>query len=499
MRGVGRGFGAALLLGTMVMTACGTRTEPAADIAPVPMTVSRSPSAPLNGSGLGGVRDSSASTDSVLADRASRAQTGGEAKTRAPVIPGRATQTTAAASAGSPAPNRPAGAAAAPEDHRVIPAPAPPISPPAGPAKEGTPITVASVGTYTGPIGAAIVPGLSGAQLWVKYMNDRGGVNGRKIAYLIFDDGGDPARHLAQVREAVEQKGAIAFLQNGEALTGRASLDYINTKRVPVIGSDGLEPWAETSPMYFPVAATGSALNRIFAPSIAQIAIPHGRTKLGIVVCAETPSCDETAGVIAEDAPKRGLTVAYRARMSVAQPDYTAECLAARNNGVNILFIAIDGSGYRRFVLSCARQGYRPSLAMVAAATDTSHSLDPNFDGAMTASTVFPYFQDGTPATDEYQVAAKRYGGGRFAQGNGPALGWTAGKLLERAAAQLPEVTSRSLLARLWTVKADNLGGLTYPLTFVAEKPNPSQACWFLQTVEEKRWTSPDGFQVHCV
>ena len=80
----------------------------------------------------------------------------------------------------------------------------------------------------------AIFPTVQGAQVWVRYTNEeRGGLNGHRVRLLIYDDGSDPARHQAQVRETVEQKRVIGFLQNGEPITGKGSLEYINSKRIP--------------------------------------------------------------------------------------------------------------------------------------------------------------------------------------------------------------------------------------------------------------------------
>src|SRR2546425_950452 len=50
--------------------------------------------------------------------------------------------------------------------------------PGSGRAAAATPALLASVGTYAGPIGGAVLPLLQGAQLWVKYINQKGGLNG---------------------------------------------------------------------------------------------------------------------------------------------------------------------------------------------------------------------------------------------------------------------------------------------------------------------------------
>jgi branched-chain amino acid transport system substrate-binding protein len=143
--------------------------------------------------------------------------------------------------------------------------------------KPKSPVVVASVGTISGPTANSLLPDVQGAQLWVKSINQGGGLSGHLVKLIVYDDGGDPARHRAQVQEAVERHGAIAFLQQTAPFTGHAAVDYINTKRVPVIGTEGGSPWALTSPMFFPQMASGDALYLAFLASAADQAIPLGK------------------------------------------------------------------------------------------------------------------------------------------------------------------------------------------------------------------------------
>ena len=46
--------------------------------------------------------------------------------------------------------------------------------------------------------------------------------------------------------------------------------------------------------------------------------------------------------------------------MSLTQPNFTAECLAARNAGLTFLMLGMDTNSERRVISSCAQQGYNP-------------------------------------------------------------------------------------------------------------------------------------------
>jgi branched-chain amino acid transport system substrate-binding protein len=359
-------------------------------------------------------------------------------------------------------------------------------------------VVVASVGTYTGPVGTVIRPLLDGAQVWVRYINDHGGLNGHKLVFLVYDDGGDSARHRAQVQEAVERKSAVAFLMNGEAVTGAGSVEYITAKRIPVIGITGGETWMETSPMYFPQNSGASAWGRTLVPAIAR-QLPKGKTKLGSMVCVEAPECDGLDRDIAEGAKSEGLNHVYRGRASFTQPDYTAECLAAQNAKADIFFMLMDQNSVGRVATACARQAYRPIYAIAGPSVEERQKDNPNLDGMLGSSNTFPYFQGNTPATAEFQAAMKTYGQA-LQPGPSLSLGWTAGKLLQKAAATAPEpLTTASLLTGLWSMKGETLGGITAPRTFTEGKPSEQVSCWFFLHLKSGAWTTPDNFAMHCL
>jgi branched-chain amino acid transport system substrate-binding protein len=351
----------------------------------------------------------------------------------------------------------------------------------------------------SGPAGGITSSSLLAQQVWVKSINQKGGLNGHPVKLFVYDDGGDPARHRAQVQEAIEQRRIIAFLGNTEVLTGQGSVEYITTKRIPVVGSgDGSATWFYESPMYFPQATVGMHYYFGALASIAQQVVPTGKTKLATFTCVEVEDCATADRVWSENAEDMGFTLVYRARASLGQPDYTAECLAARNAGADVAMIGIDTNSFSRIAVSCARQAYRPLYASLGSIVDDRFKDDPNFDGLVAAHPVFPYFQSGTPATDEFQRAMRAYGGGA-PHTSAATTGWVAAKLLEKAAANLPEPpTTEALLKGLWSLRSDDLGGLTQPLTFVENQRTPPKWCMFNFTIKNRTWLSTDGFELRC-
>jgi branched-chain amino acid transport system substrate-binding protein len=360
-------------------------------------------------------------------------------------------------------------------------------------------VVIASVGTLSGPAGATIGTVTKGAQLWVAYINQRGGLNGHPVKYLVRDDGADPARHRALKQQSIEQDHAVAFLADAEGITGKSAVEYVQSKRVPVIGSEGGQEYFYKNPMFFPQASHGDSFAFPVAAAPAGVFVPQGKTKLGVLVCAEVELCGIVGGIVEKSAKALGFEIVYKGKASLAQPDFTAECLANRNAGAQVMVVIMDTNSLGRFASSCARQGFRPSFAELGSMQRLDQRGDANLVGMVASSNVFPYFQTGTPAADEFQAALKAQGSG-LEPGIGLTQGWVAGKVLEKAAANLPEPpTSEAVLNGLWSFKDETLGGITAPLTFVKEQPAKRSTCWFtLQVSEKHEWVSPDGYKLNC-
>ncbi|HET7722987.1 MAG TPA: ABC transporter substrate-binding protein, partial [Acidimicrobiales bacterium] len=65
----------------------------------------------------------------------------------------------------------------------------------------------------------------------VQYVNDHGGVNGRRLALTLYDDGGDPAKQLANTKRLLEVDKVFALSMVYAASVG----DYVASQGVPVV------------------------------------------------------------------------------------------------------------------------------------------------------------------------------------------------------------------------------------------------------------------------
>ena len=359
-----------------------------------------------------------------------------------------------------------------------------------GGSASGSRIRVGVVGTLSGPAGASLKPVADGVRIWAKAVNARGGVNGHPIDVLTADDGGDPARHLALVQEFVERKKVIAFVGNPEAVSGQSSVTYLKEHGVPVIGSEGAGQYFYESPVHFPQASHGNALAQAALLGVANVAKQRKLTRVATITCIEVQVCRDAY----ENAPrgygKYGLEVVYRAQASLGQPDFTAECLQAQNQGAQIMAMGMDAGSVIKIARACRQQGFRPLFTWTTAITTSAHAEDPNLQGSLISSVVAPWASPDTERRKEFLDAMATYARGVTVTG-GHLMGWVAGKVFELGGKGLPEpATSRALLDGLGRLNGDLLPDLTAPFRFSLGKPAKPTVCVFNVFVRDKTFKS---------
>lgn len=366
-----------------------------------------------------------------------------------------------------------------------------------GSASSGSTIALGNVGTYSGVIGAVF----SGAQqtmgVWQAYVNQHGGLNGHPVHVYIEDDGADPSTSVSDVEQEVSQDHVIAFVGNLMPLTAQASVSYLQQQNIPVIGGDASSATWWQSPMLFPQG--GSDLGADQALFTVKAAAAKGYTKMGVLYCVEDPTCSNNIQSLIQRAQQAGITTVYSSSFSITQPDFTAQCLDAKNAGATLLYFAGDGDSLMRMSNNCGAQGYKPEYAGDSIAITANLASNPNLNGLIAGQTDFPWVDSFTPAQATYQQAVKQYDP-QLASSATTAAEWTAGMLAVAAAKDLTATpTSAEFLQGLWSIKNNNLGGLAPPLTFNQNAPATPSNCFFLMTLQNGQFADLQNGSAQCV
>jgi branched-chain amino acid transport system substrate-binding protein len=101
-----------------------------------------------------------------------------------------------------------------------------------GPGVTDTEIKIGNTGPYSGPASSYATVNKSMAAYY-RMVNDQGGVNGRKINFISYDDGYSPPKTVEQVRKLVEQDEVLCTAGTLGTPTNSAIWNYMNQKKVP--------------------------------------------------------------------------------------------------------------------------------------------------------------------------------------------------------------------------------------------------------------------------
>src|ERR671938_169313 len=128
-----------------------------------------------------------------------------------------------------------------------------------------------------------------GAEAYFKYVNDRGGVNGRKIDYKYLDDAYNPAQTVQVTRQLVEQDKVFAIFNTLGTEDNIAIRDYLKERGVPqLFVASGANTWGSSTNAigYLPsYVAEGKLYGR-------YIASTWPKAKIGILYQADAYTKD---------------------------------------------------------------------------------------------------------------------------------------------------------------------------------------------------------------
>lgn len=365
-----------------------------------------------------------------------------------------------------------------------------------GPAEE---IKLGWVGTTSGVLGALLADQAPGVRAWVANVNESGRLGNRTVRVLFRDDGGDPGKSTAAVRELVEKENVVAMFAPQTVLTGQAWMNYLDENRVPLLGSDGGNPVTDHSDMSFqPMegADIGSPAQMV---ATFQAVLPE-KKKLALLYCRELNTCTNSGRVVNEYASQVGLEVVYRGENSLAAPDYTSDVIAARNAGAEAVLTYYDHQSTIRIKQAMDRQGFNvPIIGPKSLAISEFLRLGGDtINGVYTAATSQPFCC--SPAAKDYMDAMQRYEPdspyGDFGAG-----AWLSGIMLEKALANIDgPVTRESLVEGLYALKDETFGGRTPPLTFPRGQKDRSRLnlCSVPLQVKDGKFVAPLGLTFRC-
>ena len=101
-----------------------------------------------------------------------------------------------------------------------------------GPGVTDTEIKIGTTTPYSGPA-SAYSAGAVSATAYFAMINEKGGVNGRKINFISLDDAYSPPKTVEQIRRLIESDEVLFLVNPVGTATNMSVVKYINQQKVP--------------------------------------------------------------------------------------------------------------------------------------------------------------------------------------------------------------------------------------------------------------------------
>ena len=277
------------------------------------------------------------------------------------------------------------------------------------PGASDTEIKVGNIMPYSGPLSAYAQIGRTEAAFF-RMINEQGGINGRKINFISYDDAFSPPKTVEQARKLVESDEVLFIFQSLGTPTNNAIQKYMDQKKVPqLFVATGATKFGD--PKNFPWTMgwqpTYQTEGRIYAKYILQN-LPNG--KIGILYQNDDSGRDYLKGL------KDGLGPEATKRMIVAElpydpsdPTVDSQVVALKTIGADIFFDEASPKFAAQAIRKAAEIGWKPTLFLASISNSVGSVLKPagleNSKGILSSN----YIKDPTDPTWKDDPAIKQW------------------------------------------------------------------------------------------
>ena len=334
------------------------------------------------------------------------------------------------------------------------------------PGVTATEIKVGAIFPFSGPASAL---GNVGKALiaYVHLINDKGGVNGRKINLITADDAYSPPKTVEHARRLVESD-EVAFMFSTLGTPGNLAIaKYLAAKKVPqtfiVTGASRFTD-AKAYPLITTALPSYDTESKAYARYIAK---DFPDAKVAILYQNDDLGRDFVAGFKSEykDAfDKKVVTSSYE----VSQPTIDSQVMSLKSTGASVLLFAGTPKFAAQAIRKTHESGWKPLFITNLVSSSISSVLTPaglDVSKGVVTATYRKDVDDPRWADDagvkEYKAFMEKYMPGADISESNYFTGMHQGVILEALLKQCGNDLSRDNIAR----QARNIKGLALPLS----------------------------------
>ena len=238
-----------------------------------------------------------------------------------------------------------------------------------------TEIRIGSTTSLSGPVSALGVQARC-QEAYFRMLNDQGGIGGRQIKYIYYDDAFNPAKTVEQVRRLIESDN-VAFLFNmlGTA-PNSAVVKYINTAKVPhLFLSVNGDKWGDYQTYPWTMGFAPSA--RIEAQVFAKYALSQNPNAKFAVLYQNDDLGKDFVGGLRDVLGPRFETAAVVVSHEVTDPTVDSQIVTLRNSNPDVLISGTTAKFAAQAIRKLFELGWKPMHFIPSGAASIASTIIP--------------------------------------------------------------------------------------------------------------------------
>jgi ABC-type branched-subunit amino acid transport system substrate-binding protein len=243
------------------------------------------------------------------------------------------------------------------------------------PGADDTEIKIGNIMPYSGPASSYGVIGKTEAAYFNK-INADGGINGRKITFISYDDAYSPPKAIEQARKLVESDEVLLIFPALGTPSNSAIQKYMNSKKVPqLFVASGATKWGD--PKSFPwtmgFQPNYQSEGRVYAKYILEH-FPNGR--IAVFWQNDDAGKDQFKGLKDGLGDKAGMIIGDKS-YEVSDPSIDSQIVALHDSGADIFFSWAAPKGSAQAIRKVGELGWKPTFFLANTATSVAGVLKP--------------------------------------------------------------------------------------------------------------------------
>ena len=222
-----------------------------------------------------------------------------------------------------------------------------------------TEIKIGNIMPYSGPASAYGVIGKTEAAFF-QMINDEGGINGRKVSFVSYDDGYSPPKTFEQARKLVEDDNVLLIFNSLGTPTNSAIHTYMNEKKVPqLFVATGATKWDD--PRHFPWTMgwqpSYQTEARIYAKYILK-EMPNA--KIAIMYQNDDYGKDYVKGLMDGLGAKATSMIVGEQSYETTEPIVDSEVVRLKSTGADVFFNVATPKFAAQAIKKVSEIGWKP-------------------------------------------------------------------------------------------------------------------------------------------